>query len=55
MEKHKTNILSELTDDIIVEFPDTKEYIQQKLQKKCKRKGMPIDTIIFIIICKNTA
>ena len=32
MEKRKTNILLELTDDIIVEYPDTKEYIQQKLQ-----------------------
>ena len=48
MEKRKTNILLELIDDIIVEYPDTKEYIQQKLQEKCEREGILIDTVIFI-------
>ena len=33
MGKRKTNMLLELIDDIIVEYPDTKEYIQQKLQE----------------------
>ena len=68
MEKRKTNILLELIDDIIVEYPNTKEYIQQKLQEKFKREGILIDTVIFIflftnqsyhnvfiVICKNTA
>ena len=49
MEKRKTNILLELIDDIIVEYPETKKYIQQKLQEKCKREEIPIDTVIFII------
>ena len=39
MEKRETNILLELIDDIIVEYPDSKEYIQQKLQEKCEREG----------------
>ena len=43
MEKRKSNILSKLIDDIIVEYPNTKEYIQQKLQEKCKREGILID------------
>ena len=47
MEKHKTNILCELIDDIMVEYPDSKEYIQQKLQEKCEREGILIDTVIF--------
>ena len=49
MEKHKTNILLELINDIIVEYPETKKYIQQKLQEKCKREQIPIDTVISII------
>ena len=50
MEKRKTNILLELIDDIIVEYPDTKEYIQQKLQEKCEREGILIDTVnIFFL------
>ena len=49
MEKHKTNILLELINDIIVEYTETKKYIQQKLQENCKREEIPIDTVIFII------
>ena len=52
MEKHKTNILLELIDDIMVEYPDSKEYIQQKLQEKCQREGILIDTVIFIFFSK---
>ena len=47
MEKRKTNILLELIDAVIVEYLDTKEYIQQKLQEKCEREGILIDTVIF--------
>ena len=43
------NILLELIDDIIVKHPDTEEYIKQKLQEKCKREGIPIETVNFIL------
>ena len=48
MEKRKTNILLELIDDIIIEYPNTKEYMQQKLYEKCDRQGnfIPIDKVI---------
>ena len=49
MEKRKTNILLGLIDDIIVEYPDIQECIQQKLQEKCKREEITIDTVNFII------
>ena len=52
MEKHKTHILLELIDDIMVEYPDSKEYIQQKLQEKCQREGILIDMVIFIFFSK---
>ena len=47
MEKRKTNILLELIDAVIVEYLDTKEYIQHKLQEKCEREGILIHTVIF--------
>ena len=50
MKKHKTNILLELIDDVIVEYQNTKGYIQQELLAKYKREGILIDTIIFIFI-----
>ena len=50
MEKRRANILLELIDDIIVKYPDPKEYIQQKLQEKCKREGIATEKIIFIFL-----
>ena len=44
MKGRRTNILLELIDDILVKYPDTEEYIQQKLQEKCKREGILIET-----------
>ena len=51
MEKRKTNILLKLIDDIISEYQDTKEYIQQKLLEKREREGILIDTVIFFCCC----
>ena len=48
MEKYKTNIALELIDDIIIQHPNTKEYIEQMAQEKCKREGMLIDMVIFV-------
>ena len=48
MEKRKTNILLELEDDIIIEYPNTKEYARQKLYAKRDREGIPIDKVIFL-------
>ena len=48
MKGRRTNILLELIDDILVKYPDTEEYIQQKLQEKCEREGILIETGDFI-------
>ena len=34
MEKRKTHIPLESIDDIIIKYPNTKEYIKQKLHEK---------------------
>ena len=39
-----------MIDDIIVKYQDIEEYIQQKLQEKCKRERISIETVNFIII-----
>ena len=46
MEKLKTKILLEVIDDIIIEYPDTNDLIQQKLNEKCDREGISIDKVI---------
>ena len=55
MEKRKTNILLELIYDIIIEYPYTKEYIQQKLYVKCDREGIPIDKVILFFLASLEA
>ena len=40
-------MLLEILDDIIIEYSNTKEYIQQKLNEKCNREGLSIDKVII--------
>ena len=48
MQKLKTKILLEVLDDIIIEYPDTNDFIPQKLNEKCDREGISIDEVICI-------
>ena len=40
-------MLLEVMDDIIIEYPDTKDFIRQKLSEKCDREGISIDKVIL--------
>ena len=48
LEKLKTNILLEIMNDIINEYPDTRDFIQQKLIEKCNREGISINKVFFL-------
>ena len=50
MEKLKIKILLEMADDIIIEYPNTNNFIQQKLNEKCDREGISIDRIICFFL-----
>ena len=32
-----------MIDDFIIEYPDTNDFTQQKLNEKCDREGISID------------
>ena len=36
-----------MRDDIINEYPNTRDYVQQKLNEKCNREGMSINKVIL--------
>ena len=40
MEKLKTKILWQVIDDIIIEYLDSNDFIQQKLNEKCDGEGI---------------
>ena len=45
MEKLKTKVLLEVICDIIIDYSNTNDFIQQKLYEKCDRKGISIDKV----------
>ena len=54
MEKLKTTILLEVINDIIIEYPDTNNFIQQKLNEKCDREGISINKVICFFYKSRT-
>ena len=46
----KTKLLVEVIDHIISKYPDTIDFIHQKLIEKCDREGISIDKIIYFLI-----
>ena len=47
MEKLITKILLEVIGDIITEYQDTNNFIQQTLSRNCDREGISIDKVIL--------
>ena len=45
MEKLKTKVLLKVIYDIIIDYSNTNDFIQQKLNEKCDRKGISIDKV----------
>ena len=39
-------------DDIIIEYPNTKDFIQQKLIEKCDREGISKDKVVLLFLNK---
>ena len=50
MAKLKIKILLEIINDIITEYPNTNDFIQQKLIQKCDREGISIDEVIYFFL-----
>ena len=47
-EKIKTKALLKVIDDIIIEYSNTTDFIQQKLNKKCDKEGISTDKVNFV-------
>ena len=50
MENIKIKILLEAINDVIMEYPNSNDVIEQKLNEQCDREGMSIDKIICFLI-----
>ena len=47
MAKLKTKILLKIVNDVVITYPDIKDFIEQKLIEKCNRERISIDEVIY--------
>ena len=47
MAKLKTKILLEMVNDVVIKYPGTRDFIEQKLIEKCNREGLSMDQVIY--------
>ena len=47
MEKGKRNIAMEVVHEVSVEFPETKDFINKKLEQKCFKEKTSVEEVIY--------
>ena len=52
MEKRKLNIAMEVLSELSVTFPETKDFINEKLEEKLIRENISLEEVIyFLLLC----
>ena len=56
MEKQKLKITLEILHEVSVEFPETKEFIEEHLEQKCLKENISVEVVIYFftsLVAKN--
>ena len=56
MEKQKLKITLEILHEVSVEFPETKEFIEEHLDQKCLKENISVEAVIYFftsLVVKN--
>ena len=48
MEKRKLKITLKVLTEVIAEFPETKEFIEERLEQKCLKEKISVEDVIYI-------
>ena len=48
MEKWKLKITSEVLNEVTAAFPETKEFIEERLEQKCLKENISVEEVIYI-------
>ena len=48
MEKRKLKITLKVLDEVQVQFPQTKEFIEERLKQKYLKENIPVEEVIFL-------
>ena len=48
MEKRKLKITLEVLNEVTAEFPETKEFREERLEQKCLKENILVDEVTFL-------
>ena len=51
MDKRRIRITAKVLDEVKVQFPETKEFIEEHLKQKCSKENISAEQVIFLFTC----
>ena len=50
MDKRMMNIAMQVLHEVFVEYPDTKDFIEERLEQKCLKENMSAEEVIYFFV-----
>ena len=51
MDKGRLRITSRVLEEVKVQFPETKEFINERLEQDCSKENISMEKVIFLFTC----
>ena len=49
MDKRRIRITTKVLDEVKVQFPETKEFMEERLEKECLKENISVEEVIFLL------
>ena len=46
-----TKWTNEESDEVKAQFPETKEFIEERLEQECNKENIPVEEVVFLFTC----
>ena len=53
MDKRRIKIITKEMDEFKAKFPETKEFIDARLQQECTKENISVEEVIFLFTCQE--
>ena len=53
-DKKRLKITLKVLNDVKQEYPETKKYIEDRLEEECLKENISVDEVIFLFTCRET-
>ena len=51
MDKRTIKIAIKVLDEVKAQFPETKEFIEDRLEQECSKENISVEEVIFLFTC----